>query len=129
MAQIKIYARREWLAEKRTVISEALHRCVVGVLGLPAEKRFQRFMPLDAENFLHPPDRSARYTIVEIDLFTGRTPETKKTLIRRIFSELQEAAGLAPQDVEITLHESPKENWGIRGLPGDELALSYRVEK
>jgi phenylpyruvate tautomerase PptA (4-oxalocrotonate tautomerase family) len=36
---------------------------------------------------------------------------------------------MVPQDVEITIHESPKENWGIRGKPGDELSLSYKVEK
>jgi hypothetical protein len=27
-----------------------------------------------------------------------------------------------------TVLETPKHHWGIRGLPGDELALEYTVE-
>lgn len=34
---------------------------------------------------------------------------------------------ISPQDVEVTIFETPKHNWGIRGLPGDELALNYKV--
>jgi len=62
-------------------------------------------------------------------MFEGRTKETKKELIRTIFHRFQEELSITPQDVEITIHESPKENWGIRGKPGDELALTYKVEK
>ena len=31
-------------------------------------------------------------------------------------------------DLEITILETPKHNWGIRGLPGDELQLNYKVK-
>jgi hypothetical protein len=31
-------------------------------------------------------------------------------------------------DVEITITETPKYNWGIRGMIGDELKLNYKVE-
>jgi hypothetical protein len=31
-------------------------------------------------------------------------------------------------DVEIVLLEAPRENWLLRGTPGDELTLSYRVD-
>ena len=34
---------------------------------------------------------------------------------------------IAPQDVEITITETPRHNWGIRGLPGDELQLGYKI--
>ncbi len=54
-------------------------------LGLPVDKRFHRFVPLAAEDFVHPADRSERYTIIEIRMFAGRTTETKKALIRKIF--------------------------------------------
>ena len=30
--------------------------------------------------------------------------------------------------VEITIYETPRGNWGIRGVPGDELMLGYKVE-
>jgi rRNA-processing protein FCF1 len=32
----------------------------------------------------------------------------------------QKECGIAPQDLEITIFETPKHNWGFRGLPGDE---------
>lgn len=106
-----------------------LHGCVQEALGLPADKRFHRFIALAAEDFIHPADRSERYTIIEISLFEGRSVEAKKQLICLIFARFERDLGIAPQDVEITLFETPKHNWGIRGLPGDELALSYKVEK
>ena len=129
MAQILLYSRREHLAGRRQAISDALHGCVVEALGLPVDKRFHRFIGLEAEDFIHPADRSARYTIVEISLFEGRSVETKKHLIRLIFERFERELGIGRQDVEITIHETPKHNWGIRGLPGDELALNYKVEK
>lgn len=129
MAQVIIYALRETLAGRRSAISDTIHSCVMSVLGLPTDKRFHRFIPLDAQDFVHPPDRSPRYTIIEISMFEGRTKETKKSLIRAIFLRFESELGISPQDVEITIHESPKENWGIRGKPGDELTLAYKVEK
>jgi hypothetical protein len=32
------------------------------------------------------------------------------------------------QDLEITIFETPKHNWGFRGLPGDEHELNYKVD-
>jgi 4-oxalocrotonate tautomerase family enzyme len=129
MAQIIIYSLRENLAGKQKAISDALHACVTTALGLPVDKRFHRFIGFEKEDFVHPSDRSSAYTIIEISMFQGRTTETKKELIRAIFRRFEEELNIAPHDVEITIHESPKEHWGIRGKPGDELALSYAVEK
>jgi phenylpyruvate tautomerase PptA (4-oxalocrotonate tautomerase family) len=67
--------------------------------------------------------------IIEISMFEGRTTETKKQLIRMLFARLAERNLVAPQDLEITIIETPKSNWGIRGLPGDELVVNYKVEK
>jgi len=54
MAQVKIYGRREHLSQLRPALSEAIHQCLIDVLQLPDEKRFQRFLPMDADDFLHP---------------------------------------------------------------------------
>lgn len=127
MAQIKIYGLREHLAPVREKFSETVHTCAMEALQLPAEKRFHRFILLDAADFLYPADRSERYTIIEISLFEGRSVETKKQLLHLLFRRLQEELQIAPQDLEITIFETPRHNWGIRGLPGDELSLNYRV--
>jgi len=127
VAQIKIYGLKSALAGRQNAISDAIHAAVVEQLALPPEKRFHRFLWLDKEDFFFPADRSDHYLIVEISLFEGRTTQTKKNLIRGLFTSL-ETLNFAPQDVEITLFETPRANWGIRGQCGDELALNYRVE-
>ena len=127
MAQIKVFARRQTIERHRAALSEAIHRAVMQALAYPAEKRFHRFIGLEAEDFLYPDDRSESYLIVEIGMFEGRSREAKKALISGIFANVTEATGIAPQDVEITIFETPRGNWGIRGVPGDELALGYRI--
>lgn len=129
MAQVKIYARREWVAAQRAALSDLIQSCLVEALGLPPEKRFQRFFALDAEDFVYPADRSERYTILEIHLFEGRSLDVRKQLIRLLIARLSAGLELPVNDIEITLVETPRANWGIRGLPGDELALSYAVDK
>ncbi len=128
MAQVKIYGERQHLKEVRGALSGIVHRVNRRVLGLPEEKRFHRFIALDAEDFLYPPDRSPAYLILEISLFEGREPETKKALLKGLMSEVSEGLGIAVEDIEITIFETPKANWGIRGHTGDELALAYKVE-
>ena len=45
-------------------------------------------------------------------------------LYRKWVELLQEEA----TDLEIVITESPRHNWGVRGISGDELSLSYKVE-
>ncbi|PQV64965.1 Tautomerase enzyme [Abditibacterium utsteinense] len=127
MSQIKIYALKSALENKKPQVSEAIHAAVMQHLALPPEKRFHRFIALEREDFVFPSDRSENYLILEISMFEGRALETKKSLIRALFANLG-ALGFAAQDVEITIFETPRANWGIRGLCGDELGLSYKVE-
>lgn len=129
MAQIKIYGHAAQLGVNRRAISDAIHACAMAELGLPADKRFHRFIPLETADFIHPADRSERYTIIEVSLFEGRQVETKKQFIRALFARFAELGLASAQDLEITLTETPRHNWGIRGLPADELTLNYKVEK
>lgn len=127
MSQVRIYGHREALAPHRRAWSDCIHGCLMDTLGLPETKRFHRFFPLDPEDFVHPADRSQRYTIIEISMFSGRTEETRRSLIRLLFERIEQQLGISPQDVEITIFESPAHNWGIRGRCGDELHLDYDV--
>jgi phenylpyruvate tautomerase PptA (4-oxalocrotonate tautomerase family) len=100
----------------------------VDALQFPADKRAHRFFPLDASNFFYPDGRTERYTIIEISMFEGRSIETKKRLIRLLFERIETEFGISTRDVEITITETPKHNWGFRGSTGDEIALTYNVE-
>ncbi len=129
MAQVVIFGHRAEFDRpgRKREMSEVIHGCFTAALGLPADKRFHRFIALDGDSFYHPPDRSQRYTVIEVRLFAGRTIQTKKSLHRLLFARCESDLGIMPQDLEITLMEQPRENWGIRGLPGDELPLPYKI--
>ena len=127
MAQVKVYGLRTQLDPIKRRLSDVIHACVVEALDYPVDKRFHRFFPLAPDDFYYPAGRSDRYTIVEISMFEGRTVETKKALIRLLFERANAHLQLSSQDLEITIVETPQHNWGIRGLPGDELELTYKV--
>lgn len=129
MAQFKIYGHSKSLIPNRRRISDVLHEASVDVLGLPPDKRFHRFFPLDRDSFIHPDSRSEQYTIIEGLLFEGREVETKKRFYRALFEGFQSVLYIEPDDLEIVLVETPRHDWGIRGMPGDELNLSYTVEQ
>ena len=128
MSQIKIYGLREHLDPVKARLSDAIHSCVVDALSFPQDKRAHRFFPLDPEDFYYPAGRTERYIIVEISMFEGRSVGAKKNLIRLLFERAQGELGLNPADLEITITETPKHNWGFRGQPGDEIGLNYKVE-
>ncbi|PZO35620.1 MAG: tautomerase family protein [Pseudanabaena frigida] len=127
MPQTKIYGHADFIQQNREVLSTTIHSCVVDALNYPPEKKFQRFFPLQSEDFEHPSDRSEKYIIIEILMFAGRSVEAKKSLYRLLFERLQETLDIVPIDIEIILIETPSYNWGIRGVAGDELNLSYKV--
>lgn len=128
MSQIKIYGLKEHLDPIKARLSDVIHECVVETLGLPRDKRAHRFFGLEPEDFYRPATASERYLILEIHMIEGRAVETKKNLIRALYKRTAEELGLLPTDLEIQIIESPKANWGFRGLTGDEIALNYKVE-
>lgn len=127
MAQIKIYALAATISQHRQALSAAIHAALVSTLNYPVEKKFQRFIQLAPEDFLFPDDRSPQYTIIEISMFEGRSTISKKAFIQQLFVNIEQQCGIAPQDIEITMFETPRHHWGIRGQCGDELSLNYKV--
>jgi phenylpyruvate tautomerase PptA (4-oxalocrotonate tautomerase family) len=127
IAMITVYGIDYNLNVKKAQMSDVLHNCMTTVLGLPEDKRAHRFVPLDKTNFYYPGGRSEKYTVIEISMISGRTEETKKKLIKQIFTAFERNLAINPVDVEITIFEQPSHCWGFRGITGDEATLSYRV--
>ena len=127
MAQVKIYGLTTSLSKHADLLSSAIHSAIMEALSYPPEKKFQRFIGLKKSGFIYPDDRSSNYTIIEISMFEGRSVEAKKNLIQLLFRNIEKEVGISTQDIEITIQESPKQNWDIRGQCGDELALGYKV--
>ena len=128
MAQIKIYGLRSHLDGVKAQLSDTIHGCVMEALQFPQGKRAHRFIGLEKSDFYYPDGRTDAYTIIEISMFEGRTVETKKKLIYLLFERIEAEIGIPPSDVEITIFETPRQNWGFRGKTGDEVGLDYKVE-
>jgi len=128
VSQIKIYGVKHALNPVKASLSDVIHSCIVEALQYPVDKRAHRFFPMEADDFYAPAGRTDRYTIIEISMFEGRPVETKTRLIRLLFERIAREVGIGPNDVEITITETPRHNWGFRGLPGHEIDLNYRVE-
>jgi Tautomerase enzyme len=127
MVQTKIYGLRAFLDPIKPKLSDVIHSCVMDALQYPPDKRAHRFFPLDPSDFYYPLGRTDRYTIIEFSMIEGRSIEAKKQLIYLMFERAQ-SIGISTQDLEITIFETPKHNWGFRGLPGDEHQLNYKIE-
>lgn len=128
MSQIKIYGIRENLAPIRARLSDVIHECVVEALQFPPDKRAHRFFPMDKADWFSPAGRSDAYTIIEIAMIQGRSVEARKKLVRLLFERIAEKIGISNQDIEICIQESPAENWGFRGMHGDEIKLNYKID-
>ena len=125
---IVIYGIKEHLNPIKAQLSDVIHGCMQSVLGLPEDKRAQRFIPLDADDFYYPAGRSAAYTVIEINMMQGRTVATQKALINALFQQIELQVGILPIDIEITIKEQPAHCWGFRGMTGDEARdLKYNV--
>jgi phenylpyruvate tautomerase PptA (4-oxalocrotonate tautomerase family) len=101
---------------------------VVDALSFPEDKRAHRFFAMEATDFFYPASASPKYTIIEISMFEGRAVDTKKALIRALFERIGAQCDRSPNEIEITITETPRHNWGFRGLPGDEIGLPYKVD-
>lgn len=125
---IVIYGLKEQLNPIKADLSDVLHSCMQQILGIPEDKRAQRFIPMDREDFYYPSGRSDAYTVIEINMMAGREAETLKKLIKTLFTSIESELAISPIDVEITIKEQPAHCWGFRGMTGDEAKdLKYKV--
>ena len=114
-------------AEKRALL-DGVHAAIREALQTPEWDRTQRLHEHAPENFDIPPNRTERFTLIEIPLFPGRSLEAKRALYQALVRNLGEL-GIPASDVFIVLHEPPMENFGIRGgQPASEVDLGFAVK-
>jgi len=98
------------------------------VLGMPEDKRAHRFISMNKSDFYYPPGQADNDTVININMMEGRQRETKKVLIKSLFSEIELLLKTLPIDIEITIKEQPTHCWRFRGITGDEgNYLKYKI--
>ena len=125
---IIVYGIKEQLNPIKAQLSDVIHACMQTALGMPEDKRAHRFIPMEAGDFYLPGGRSTAYTVIEVNMMAGRQVDTKKALIKLLFTAIEERLSIDPVDIEITIHEQEPHCWGFRGMTGDEARdISYKV--
>ena len=128
MAQVKIYGLKISLDKIKNELSNIIHECIVESLSFPKDKKYHRFISLQEDEMIFLDDKSEQYTIIEIMMMEGREVETKKNLIKSLFTNIHKKLNIENNDLEICIIESPASNWGFRGMTGDEIKLNYKVK-
>lgn len=107
---------------------EAVHAALMKALRIPAWDKTIRLVAHAPHRFAFPPDKTDRYLLIDIDLFTGRSLAAKKALYRALVRNLA-VLGVPTDHIKILLRESGAENWGIRGgQPASEVNLGFKVD-
>ncbi|MBK5961898.1 4-oxalocrotonate tautomerase [Rhodoplanes elegans] len=58
--------------------------------------------------------------VVTVEMWTGRSREQKRALVRAITDAMVTHAGAKPDNLHVIIHEVPKEDWALAGVMGDE---------
>jgi 4-oxalocrotonate tautomerase len=56
--------------------------------------------------------------VVIVEMYSGRTLEQKRALVRAITEAMVEHAGARPDHLHVIIHEVERENWGLAGRLG-----------
>jgi len=127
MPLVRIEVCKNWKPEQVQAIIEAVYLAQRQALKVPEGDRQIRFIEHRPEHFHVPPGKTENFTLVEINIFAGRSIEAKRALYQAIVKNLG-SVGIAPSDIFIVLHEIALENWGIRGgVPASEVDLGFKV--
>ena len=127
MPSSRFETRAGWINGRHAELLEAIQRGLVEGIRIPAGDRCVRILEYPPEAFIAPADRGPAYSVLEITLFSGRSPEAKARLYAALQRELG-AFGLAPGDLKVILVEVPPGNWGLRGEPADPARLGFKID-
>ena len=101
-------------------VSGAVQTGLISALGIPPEDFFQIIHVLPRGRFLHTPsflglNYSDDLIILEITFISGRPKEKRLALLKALNDGVVAAAGISPDDLLITLYETPGENISFGG--------------
>ena len=129
MPAVLIEVRRSYPPEKRAAIIDAVHGALRAALKLPEWDRTVRLLEYLPTDFAASPRlaQPENFTLITVEMFAGRSLEAKRALYRGMVEALA-PLGIAHDHVNIVLHEVARENWGLRGVPGSEIEVGFKID-
>lgn len=130
MPTVLIEVRRHYSQAEEVAIIDAVHGALETAFQIPAKDKNVRLVVHEPHRFAVPAQlaQPEYRTLVSIDCFSGRSVEAKRLLYAGIVENLAEL-GIPRDHVMITLHESDRDNWGIRGgQAASDVDLGFTVQ-
>jgi Tautomerase enzyme len=118
-------------------VSSAVQNGLISALGVPPEDFFQIIHILPRRQLLHTPSflgltYSDDFILLEITFISGRPKQKRLGLLKALNQGVVSAAGISPDDLLITLYETPGENISFgrglaqrAGIPDQDLEAVY----
>lgn len=129
MPYVRIEIPSHWSLCPREQIFNAIDAALVAALGVPPDDAFLRLCEYEPAKARLPARHGPHFSFIEVQLFPGRSLETKRRLYRELNERLQ-ALGIPGNDIAIALVEIAQENWGLQGgRPGSEIDHGFQVER
>ena len=127
MPLVKVSLLKGKSIEEKKALLDAIHAALLDAFKIPENDRTQRIFEFEPENFDIPEEKTSNYTIIEIDVFPGRSLDAKRKLYQKIVQNLSEQ--IQPNDILVILKEPSLENWGVRGgMPASEIDLGFKLD-
>jgi phenylpyruvate tautomerase PptA (4-oxalocrotonate tautomerase family) len=125
---VTIEVRKRYTKEQEEAIIDAVHAALMEGIKTPEWDKTIRLIVHEPHRFATPPQKDERYTLVDVDLFSGRSLNAKKAFYRAIVHNLGKL-GIPADHIKVLLRESAAENWGVRGgVPASEVDLGFKVD-
>jgi phenylpyruvate tautomerase PptA (4-oxalocrotonate tautomerase family) len=123
---VQIYLQNVWSDETIRNISDDIHDALVESFKIPQDDYNHRIIKLESTDFIHSQRKTDRYLFINIFIFPGRSREIKKKLYKGIFDRMLRH-GIKEDDLIVVLNEPSLENWGMKGTPGDEVDIGFKI--
>ncbi len=121
-------ATGEWARGRELELVQALQAALESSIKIPDWDRDIVADIYRDDQRITPPNRTARYTRVEVALYAGRSMDAKRALYKAIVENF-EKLGIPEGDIKTILIEFPLENCAPRGAQAasDADDLGYKV--
>lgn len=123
----KIEVCRSRTAIEVAALIDAVYQAQLVALKVPKDDKQIRYLEYKPEHFPVPPSKTENYTLVEIQIFPGRSLDAKRKLFSEVVRRFGEL-GIQPNDITIILHEPSLDNWGVGGKPASEVNLGFKLD-
>ena len=128
MPLVKVSLLKGKSKEEKEALLDAVHAALIEAFKIPENDRNQRIFEFEPENFDIPEGKTSNFTLIEMDVFPGRSLDAKRKLYQTIVQNLKEL-DIQSNDILIILNEPPLDNWGVRGgIPASEIDLGFKID-